>query len=432
MLKEMSYDFFRVLKLLGFPVSKARLMFSEIPFNGDLFNWQQRKAFEIFNYHYIQNNFYRNFVGEEPSRWETIPVIKRNDLKGDPMQRIPEILVGEKLYFSNTSGSSGDPLFFVRDRLSHVMTWLNVERIYNDFDISINDKQARMYGMSQRTFPKLKLRIKDKLSNRYRFNVFDLSDKALEGWIQRFKANKFRYIYGYTNSLVAFARYLKSKDLVLADIAGSLNACIVTSEVCTENDALILKEAFGVPVFNEYGSSELGVMAFKENGFWTASDGLLYFEVLDDDDNVLPDGELGYLTCTALFNRATPFIRYRIGDLAAINKKDGFTRIEQIMGSLNDMAVLPSGKRIPGISFYFVAEELIDKSDVVKEFLFRQTKEGFEFEYVAERDLNPGEFELVKKQFEKMLEKGIPLKALRVDQLRRGASGKFKHFISEL
>ncbi|TCO06864.1 phenylacetate--CoA ligase family protein [Natronoflexus pectinivorans] len=428
----MGIDFFRVLKVLGFPVREACDMFSQIPFEGDLLQWQREKADEIFRFHYKENEFYRNFVGFEPKEWTKIPVIKRADLKGGFRGKLPASVQNQKLYLSSTSGSSGDPLYFARDRMSHALVWLNVERLYNQVGLSVNHRQARMFGISRQPVGRLKARLKDNLSNRYRFNVFDLSDEAFEKWVQKFRRGRFTYIYGYTNSLVAFARFLKNSNITLADVAKSLRACIVTSEVCTEKDAQTLREALGVPVYNEYGSSELGVMGFKQNGFWCGSDGLLYFEVLDENDEIVPDGETGYLTCTALFNRATPFIRYRIGDLAVINRSSGITKIEKVMGSLNDMALLPSGKRVPGISFYFVAEELLDKSDIVKEFLFRQTSHGFVFEYVASRDLNGVEFDALKRGFDAIVGKGTTLILKRVEQLQRGLNGKFKHFISEL
>lgn len=428
----MRVDFFKLMKLLGFPVEEAREKFSNIKKQTEYKTGQNDRAWDIFNYHYNHNSFYRDFVKTKPTQWPEVPVIKRADLRGNFIEKLPQGTNVKQLYLSNTSGSSGDPLFFARDRLFHTLVWHNVEYFYNKAGVSVNDRQARMFGMSRSFIPRLKARLKDALSNRYRFNVFDLSDIALEGWIRKFKKENFKYIYGYTNSLVAFAQYLKSKNIVLASVAKKLKACIVTSEVCTDKDAAIIEEAFGIPVFNEYGSSELGIMGFKRNGFWEASDDLIFYEVTDEDGNILPDGELGYLTCTALYNKATPFIRYRIGDLASIRRINGRTRIENIMGSLNDMAILPSGKKVPGISFYFVAQNLIESSSVVKEFLFRQTPEGFEFEYVADRDLNNTEFEMIKKGFDINLEKNIPLVLKRVDALQRGANGKFKHFISSI
>jgi phenylacetate-CoA ligase len=100
------------------------------------------------------------------------------------------------------------------------------------------------------------------------------------------------------------------------------------------------------------------------------------------------------------------------------------------MGSLNDQAILPSGKKVPGISFYFVAQELLESSFKVKEFLFRQKDGVFIFEYVADEDLTDAEFLKLKKGLIGTLGQGLQLQTKRVSALQRGASGKFKHFIS--
>ena len=47
---------------------------------------------------------------------------------------------------------------------------------------------------------------------RKRFTVFDLSDSVLEKYYQSFLVNKFKYIYGYNNSIVMFARYVLKKN----------------------------------------------------------------------------------------------------------------------------------------------------------------------------------------------------------------------------
>ena len=71
-----------------------------------------------------------------------------------------------------------------------------------------------------------------------------------------------------------FAKFLKSKNIVLTSICPTLKCCIVTSEMLFEEDKLLLEKQFGVPVINEYGASELDLIAFenKENQWqirWT-------------------------------------------------------------------------------------------------------------------------------------------------------------------
>ena len=140
--------------------------------------------------------------------------------------------------------------------------------------------------------------------------VFDLSEEALSRFVRTFEKTRFDYVYGYTLSIVHFARYCLKQGIRLIDHCPSLKVCIVTSEVCTLEDRNIIEQAFGIPVVNEYGASELSIMAFEDaEKNWILSEETCYFETTDD----------GELLATSLFNFAFPIIRYRIGDVAQLS-----------------------------------------------------------------------------------------------------------------
>ena len=102
--------------------------------------------------------------------------------------------------------------------------------------------------------------------NRIRFPVFDLSDNILDSYIKKFEKKEFILVYGYTNSLLIFAKYLLKKNIILSEICPTLRHCISTAEVLTDHDKEILKLAFGVPILNEYGVS--GGIAFINDSEW--------------------------------------------------------------------------------------------------------------------------------------------------------------------
>lgn len=79
-----------------------------------------------------------------------------------------------------------------------------------------------------------------------------------------------------------------------------------------------LASTFGVPVYDRYGSAELGTMGVQcgaRSGFHLNEESL-FVEVLDEDDAPLPAGAIGRLVFTSFYgyNDAMPFIRYAIGD----------------------------------------------------------------------------------------------------------------------
>jgi phenylacetate-CoA ligase len=162
-------------------------------------------------------------------------------------------------------------------------------------------------------------------------------------------------------------------------------------------------------------------------------------EMVDDNGHPVRDGESGYILLTDLYNKAFPFIRYKIGDVGAIkaemigsqdirNKK-----LLKLDGRENDTIVLPSGKKSPGLTFYYVSRSILEGSGVFREFIIRQTAlNEFVFDIVSDRPLNSEEEKEIQEKMNLYLEPGLNLKINRVPMIKRPNSGKIKHFYSEL
>ena len=412
-------------------MSEARKIINDITKLSDLSEWHNKKKMEIFNFHFNNNKFYNSLITKKYENWDDIPVLTKNDLTGDFKKKIPDGIDLKNSYISKTSGSSGEPMYFVKDKLSHALIWEVIFNHYERIGISKSDFQARFYGIPLNRRGYYFERFKDFLINRYRFIVFDLTDKTMEKWLKKFKNKRFNYAYGYTKTLVEFAKFLTKRGIVLKDVCPTLKACIVTSEVCIKPDCELLERTFGVEVYNEYGASELSVIGFGKLDNWQVSDEILYLEVLDENNNKVEDGNPGRLVATLLFNKATPLIRYDTGDIASIVHVKGRTYITSLQGRLREQALMPSGKKVSGAIFGYVAKEITEMINI-KEFNFIQrSKDEFVFNYVADRQINDDEIVKGNKIIEKYLEKGIKVMYNRVEKIKRPPSGKFKYFINE-
>jgi len=421
-------DFFQTLKLLGFPVDEARQEYHSVLNKDNLFAWQEKKRLHLVDFHMKNNPFYRELTKGWDGNWEHLPIITKQDLQGNHRQKIPSVCKS-KLFISQTSGSSGQPFVFAKDRLTHTLIWLNVAKHYLRSGVSLNDFQARFYGIPLNGSRFWKEKIKDLISHRKRFNVFNLDDDALQKWLNQFKRHSFRYLYGYTNSLLAFARYLIQKDIILREVCPTLKSCIVTAEVCTERDKVLLETGFGVPVFNEYGASEVCVIGFGESGKWLVSDELVYLEVVDEQGKLLPDRHSGRLLCTLLHNEGTPIIRYEVGDEASILHEGGRTYIKELRGRLSDSVVLPSGKKVPGLTFYYVVQKVINDNPGIKEYkVVVKNNHDFDIQIVSEEELTRDLKRALNLAVEKYLEPGLTVTVTRIPQIDRTGAGKFKNF----
>tara|TARA_R110002012_G_scaffold42572_6_gene115970 strand:- start:148243 stop:149553 length:1311 start_codon:yes stop_codon:yes gene_type:complete len=425
------------LFLKRFPIKRAKeelLEISEIK-EADYEAFLNLKKAEIVNYHLKNNSFYRNNVKDGFSTWESLPILKKVDYQIPLKERLSKGFSEKNSYTNKTSGSSGNPIRFAKDRYSHAITWAYHMERFGWHDINFNTSlQARYYGIPLDTVENETVRLKDFLAKRYRFSINNLSEKALDEMLKVYKQKPFEYINGYTSSIVLFAKYLREKNIVLKNICPTLKVCIVTSEMLFEADKILLENRLGVPIVNEYGCSEAGVIAFTNpHGEWEVDSKTLFVEILDEADKPLPMGEEGRIVITSLHNKAHPFIRYEIGDYGALSEESTFKKpiLKKLTGRTNDFATLPSGKKAAGMTFYVITKKIMEESGNIQEFKVIQTKiDTFEINYVSKEELTKEKKQSITETIEQFLEPGLTFNFHRKAQLDRSASGKLKQFVS--
>ena len=428
------------LRLSGFPIREAQAELEKIV----AFSEKEHEVFvenkkqEIVNFHLQNNLFYKDLVGMTTfTNWEDLPILNKKNLQKPLQQRLSEGYSPKNSYVNKTSGSSGTPFIFAKDKYCHALTWASNIYRFGWYDINFNTSlQARFYGIPLDLIGNKKERFKDFLSHRFRFSIFDLSDAILENILKKFQNNKFDYINGYTSSIVLFAKFLQKKNIVLSAICPSLKVCMVTSEMLFDDDKLLLEKQFGIRIVNEYGASELDLIAFQnKEGEWQVNSETLLVEIVDKYNRAVPNGTSGRIVITSLFNKAHPFIRYDIGDIGILDEKSTLQKpiLKKLIGRTNDVAVLPSGKKSPGLTFYYVTKSIIEDDGNVKEFVIKQTKiDTFEVEYVSETELNLEQIEKIERAIALYLEPNLKFSFIRKKVLERSIRGKLKQFKSTI
>lgn len=428
------------LKINGFDINKAKAEFEQIlkVSEADYQNYIEKKRKEIVNYHLKNNPFYSDLVGSKTvEKWENLPVLTKKDLQKPLKERLSKGFTEKTVFVNKTSGSSGDPFVFAKDKYAHALTWASIIYRFGWYGVDFNSSyQARFYGIPLDKLGYYKERFKDFLSRRYRFPIFDLSDKILDGVLKHFKTKKFDYINGYTSSIVLFGKYLQARNIVLIDICPTLKVCMVTSEMLFEEDKILLEKHLGIPVVNEYGASELDLIAFQNTkDEWQVNAETLFVEILDEDNQPVENGKEGKVVITALYNKTHPFIRYEIGDVCVLDEKSTWKKpiLKKLVGRTSDVALLPSGKKSPGLTFYYVTKSIIEDDGNVKEFIIRQkTLDSFEIDYVSSMELTSEQIQKIEKAIAKYLEPGLHFTYNKKDVLKRTARGKLKQFQSDL
>ncbi len=254
--------------------------------------------------------------------------------------------------------------------------------------------------------------------------------------VRFFKAmrrSKPKYIYGYPSAIFAFAKSLQTKGYYGADIG--LRVIICTGETLLNFQRKVIEDFFRCRVVNEYGCSELGIIAFEcENRKLHLSLDDLYVEFVDDNGNRTVDG--GNIIVSDLFNYDAPLIRYKVGDISnsGIKPKCECGRklpfINGVEGRISEMIELPSGKKIHSEVFHYISDAIVERDDGVKEFRVKQTSENeFLVELVRDYGYSTDTEKLIRKLFHDKFETEMNINIEVKDKLKRDNSGKLRYFI---
>jgi len=144
--------------------------------------------------------------------------------------------------------------------------------------------------------------------------------------------------------------YMEKHGMSLPD----LRVVQTISEVLTARTIRRVREAWGVPVFDEYSSIEVGNIAAvcpSGHGYHVHDEGVVA-EVLDEDGEPCAPGVMGRVVVTSLSNYGFPMIRYEQGDRAVAGAAGpcpcgrGLSRLSSVDGRIWGRLVAVDGTRL--------------------------------------------------------------------------------------
>ena len=184
------------------------------------------------------------------------------------------------------------------------------------------------------------------------------------------------------SALAAYASCLR----MLADeaLCGRLDvspACILSGgEPLTSEDMATVQQAWEVPVFDAYGTSEVGMIANSDGetpGLYL-NDDLVIAEPVDADGRpVAPGKRSAKLYATPLYHRTLPLLRYEVTDEITLLDEpcphgSSFRRIAHVEGRLDDCFTYGGGVRIHPIVF----RSALTRDRSISAYQVRQSERG--------------------------------------------------------
>ena len=417
---------------MGYPIFDAKRRIYAI--NGmskeEKSKYVDESKWDIHNYHKSNNAFYSNLLRDNSVQdWSSLPVLTKVEFNHSQLNTISKVYKKNNLYKGKTSGSTGKPFHFYKDKFTHAMAWGSIWNAYSKIGLNVTDQQARFYAIYADKKGYYVERLKDWISYRDRFIINDLSEQVLDQYLLKFYEKRFKWVYGYSNSILDFCEYLDKRNIILKDICPTLNCCILTAEMCDENSEQFIAKQLGVQVFNEYGNSEFGIVGIKiKDEGWRIQDDHLFVEILNDNDEPVDTGDPGRIVITDLYNKAMPMIRYDTGDIGSISA-DGLY-LTTLLGRENDLLITPKGRRIPGFTFYYIIKDIIrDFPDIEEYKIVQENPDLLKFYFVKMGNDTVGLSDLVNKLSERYLKERFTVQVEMTDKIEQTDSGKRKHFV---
>ena len=363
--------------------------------------------------------------GDDPHLWlQEFPILNKEDIRDDLDNLISITTNKKELIAYSSSGSSGiqSTVYMTKKEQSNIRAILTHWWEWSGYKIGNPIIQT---GISpDRGYLKS---IKDILFKTIYINAFNHSEKQLERLSVKIKnRNNTFYIAGYASSLNVVSEYFLKKGLKI-----KLKAAISFGDKLFEVYKKNIKSAFDCDVFDNYACNEGFLIASqKDLEYKYIMSPHVYLEILDNNNNPVPDGEIGNVVVTRLDGFSMPLIRYRIGDLAIklpkenypVKRDFNYPLLKKIVGRETDIIYLPNNEKMVVHSFTGIFEYITE----IKQFkVIQENINEILIEYIKTSKFTNKVLERVTIELQKHIQdKNFKINYKEVDFIPSTKSGK--------
>ncbi len=299
-----------------------------------------------------------------------IPPLEKRSYRDDPEAFLSRERPRHRWARGQTSGTTGTALrlWYSTEALGeeYATVWRTRRRLGvspSDPHLTFGGRMVVPYRASEPPFWR-----RDAALNQTLFSLYHMNARNLPAYVDAVHAARATYAQGYPSSLHLVARAMLSAGRPLP--AGRLKAVFTSSETVLATQRAAIETAFGAPLVDRYGASEFAVsMTGCAAGRLHVDMEYCIVEVEPQERG--PGWVRGPLLVTGFANRATPFLRYRIGDIGTRLEApcpcgragDVF---ESIDGRIEDYVVTPDGRVVGRLDHVFKSLTDIAEAQIVQ------------------------------------------------------------------
>lgn len=375
--------------------------------------------------------------GKMPTRVEKltdldqVPVLTKEIIRSENENLLAEDYPKQQLRKLATGGSTGQPVHFYSDQ--DALLYKNAAESWSATMAGLRrgSSMAMLWGAGEFE-PSSRQRLRERfellITNRMFIDCFKMTEADLERAHQHLSRFRPEGLLGYTSALMRLARFLQDRRI---RPNYPRKTVISAAETLDEVSREILRNIFNTPVFNRYGSREMGLIAVeceRHQGLHIDCENVLV--ELEDGPEETP---LQRILVTKLTQFSMPFIRYDIGDLAEgpISSCDcgrGYPVLKRVVGRVTEMIRMPDGACLPGELFPHLLKDC-----GIAEYQVTQA-EDYSVEVLLVRALQQTAQQeaLMRRGIAQYLGEKVEVTYHYVDRIERSATGKLLPVISHV
>lgn len=407
--------------------------------------WQVRHVGELLRQADGHSEFHRErfrLAGFTPADFRSLddlrrlPVMTKEQVVAHRQAILVDNIPAERLVETATGGTTGSSCRFWRDDRCHAMRM--AMRVLADELLGWRpgDPSALIWNAYQDLSGEHQ-GLKQRLVNWAGWRTLEidasrLDDATIARWVDRMRNQAVEVVYGYARSIRDIAEYMEAAGESLP----AVRLVVTTAEPLYQHDRALIERVFRCRVCDRYASREHGPMAQQDD----RGDLRVFGNSIIVEVDAEP-GAPGDILVTDLWNRAFPFIRYRIGDTAFMRPLDGDASGLPVMGALTgrqtDTLLALDGSRVSGMSFHetFVDEEthLCGRDSIGQIQFLQRARDHVHVRVVAGTGYESGtEERRLVRIVQSILGAGMKVTFEYVDVIPRSASGKYRFTVNEM
>lgn len=327
--------------------------------------WQDERLRFILRRAVERVPYYRDYWRNKGQAWMQLsnwPVLEKETVRQNPRAFLADDCDPRQLRAMYTSGSTGKPMFTWWSK-DTTRRWFGLfEARWRQWNgVSRHDRWAMLGGQlvvpAARTKPPFW--IWNGPMNQLYMSAFHLRREWLPAYLDAMEEHRVSYLWGYPSAMYQLALAANELGRKLP-----LRVVLANAEPLSTEQREAISEAFAAPVRETYGMAEIVA------GAGECEAGSLH--VFPEAGIIeLPEGD--EVIATGLFNPDMPLIRYRIGDRAIRGSEApcacGRTlpTLAAIEGRMDDLVLLPDGRKIGRLDVVFKAGLPIREAQVIQE-----------------------------------------------------------------